>query len=115
MGRAATTAGAVPISARRAASDATWNFSKFDATSWLNPGGDFGGLSASVEVNTPGAYEWVGAGLISDVQYWVDQASSNFGWLLRGNESGSAIAAFVSRDSSNAALRPTLGRDRVAQ
>lgn len=90
------------------ASDATWNFSKFDATSWLNPGGDFGGLSASVEVNTPGAYEWVGAGLISDVQYWVDQASSNFGWLLRGNESGSAIAAFVSRDSSNAALRPTL-------
>ncbi|MFO1003363.1 MAG: hypothetical protein U0936_23765 [Planctomycetaceae bacterium] len=55
-----------------------------------------------------GAYEWAGGGLNADVQDWLDSPNSNFGWFIKSAESSGNIKAFVSRNSANAALRPTL-------
>ncbi|MEZ6130338.1 MAG: DNRLRE domain-containing protein [Planctomycetaceae bacterium] len=86
--------------------DATWLYSFFDGEVWQTPGGDFGSASASASVGDPGSYEWVGGGLIDDVQAWVDDASTNFGWLLQ--LSGSGMKAFLSRDNPDNSLGPIL-------
>ncbi len=88
--------------------DATWLFSAFDGTAWANAGGDFSGPSGSVSVDSLGVYEWIGGGLISDVQQWLDSPVQNFGWLVKGSEAAGNVKAFDSRDSANAVLRPKL-------
>jgi hypothetical protein len=88
--------------------DATWLFSLFDSSAWGNPGGDFAQASGSTQVGAPGAYEWIGGGLISDVQNWLDHPDTNFGWLLKGNETAGNMKSFISRDSAAVALRPSL-------
>ena len=88
--------------------DATWLFSMFDGTAWANAGGDFAGSSAAVSVESMGIYEWIGGGLIADVQEWLDNPVLNRGWLIQGTEIVNNVKAFDSRDSSNAVLRPTL-------
>lgn len=90
-------------------SDATWLFSFFDGASWQNPGGDFApGSSAVVNVAGTGSYQWSSSDLIRDVQGWIDNTSSDFGWLLLGDQIPGSLVAFDSRESSNAAMRPTL-------
>ena len=86
--------------------DATWLYSSFDGQLWNSPGGDFGGTSAITAVGGIGTYEWLGGGLIDDVQSWVDESSSNFGWLLQ--VSGQTLKAFVSKDAPDVSLAPTL-------
>ena len=46
--------------------------------------------SASVFVDSVGGvtYTWSGAGGIRDVQDWLSEPESNFGWLLRSNNEG---------------------------
>ena len=88
--------------------DATWHFSMFNGTAWSNAGGDFSGASASVSVDAFGIYEWIGGGLIDDVQEWLDDSSLNHGWLIHGSEAIENVKGFTSRDSSNIVLRPTL-------
>ena len=88
--------------------DATWLFSMFDGSAWSNAGGDFSGSSASVSVDSVGIYEWIGGGLIGDVQEWLDDSGLNHGWLIHGSEVAGNVKAFDSRNSANAVLRPTL-------
>ncbi|MCA9066378.1 MAG: DNRLRE domain-containing protein, partial [Planctomycetaceae bacterium] len=88
--------------------DATWAYSFFDTSEWVTPGSDISGSGASTLVGNLGAYEWVGGGLINDVQEWLDNPALNHGWAILGDESAGNIKAFTSRDSGNAALRPTL-------
>ena len=88
--------------------DATWLFSKFDGTVWSSPGGDFSTTSASVATDAPGLYEWTGAGLISDVQQWVDSPGTEFGWLVKGLETPGNIKAFASRTFADSVLNPRL-------
>ena len=80
--------------------DATWIYSFFNTTAWTIPGGDFvAGPSDSQSVADVGPYTWTGAGLVADVQFWLNHPSSNFGWLLMGNETvGSTIKKFTSRE-----------------
>ncbi len=67
--------------------DATWLFRFFNTLSWATAGGDFAaGPSASQSVAGIGPYEWTGAGLVADVQFWLDNAASDFGWLVKGDE-----------------------------
>jgi len=94
--------------AQAQAFDATWLFSSYDSTGWATAGGDFGGASASASVLSTGAYDWTGDGLVGDVQNWLDNPSTNFGWLLKSSELAGVIKGFVSRDSTNATLRPKL-------
>jgi len=85
--------------------DATWIYSSYDGEVWTTPGGDKGGSATSTRVGEIGSYEWIGGGLVSDVQAWVDGIAPNFGWLV---ETSGAIKAFVSKDAPAAGLVPLL-------
>ena len=91
------------------ANDATWLHSFFNTTTWTMPGGDFvASPSASTIVAGIGAYQWSGAGLVADVQDWLDNGS-DFGWLLRGEETLTQRAQrFVSSENPFAPDRPAL-------
>lgn len=85
--------------------DATWLYSSFDGEFWNSPGGDVAGAATSAAVGEVGSYEWIGGGLIDDVQAWVDGIAPNFGWLV--SSGGSAVKAFVSKDAPGG-LAPVL-------
>ncbi len=65
--------------------DATWVHSSWPNVTWSLPGGDFAApasLAASLPVT--GAATGFANGLgAADVQAWVDQPATNFGWLLK--------------------------------
>ncbi len=101
--------------------DATWihRFYEEDAASalrWATPGGDFAAApSAAASVGGVGDVEWSSAGMVADVQAWVDDPSVNFGWVLIGNEEEPQSAKrFDSRENPNEAVRPVLVVDYVA-
>ena len=83
--------------------DATWDENFFGTSNWTNPGADFiVGSSATASVGTSGSHSWSSAGLVSDVQDWVDGSAANFGWILIGDESGPSTARrFNSRTNAN--------------
>jgi hypothetical protein len=88
--------------------DATWMFPQYGGGAWARLGGDFASASATVAASTLGAYEWSGGNLVADVQDWLDSPNSNFGWFIKSAETSGNVKAFVSRNSANVALRPTL-------
>jgi hypothetical protein len=92
--------------------DATWLHTFFSGAMWQTAGGDFAeSSSASIPVLGNGVYTWGSTPeMIADVQAWLDDPSSNFGWLVKGDEVGSTATAkrFVSRDTSVVGERPTL-------
>jgi hypothetical protein len=98
--------------AQAAPGDATWTQRFFEPSptrNWSTPGGSFvGAPSASRTVShATGPYTWDGAGLQADVQAWVRNSSSNFGWIVQGEPSPTA-KAFGSRESPNPDMRPVL-------
>ena len=69
--------------------DATWTQRFFPSTAWTAPGGDFvSTASATTLVTGLGSFNWSAAGMVTDVQGWLDAPASNFGWILRGDETG---------------------------
>ena len=96
--------------------DATWTDRFFDlGMLWATAGGDFvAGSSAGATVGICTAVEpfsalFSGADLVADVQAWVDDASSNHGWILIGDESEPETARrFVSREHTDRSLIPVL-------
>src|SRR5438876_11202100 len=83
--------------------DATWRHRFFDTIFWTTQGGDFSGtVSASQSVGAIGSYTWSSAQMVADVQSWLDNPTINFGWLVRGDESGNATAKrFDTRESAS--------------
>lgn len=83
--------------------DATWRHRFFDTIFWTTQGGDFSAtVSASQSVGDVGQYTWSSAQMIADVQSWVNNPASNFGWLVLGDESSAATAKrFDTRESAN--------------
>lgn len=67
----------------------TWLHRFSPGTTWNNAGGDYvltaSATNSAITVNA--AYDWSSAGLLADVQQWVNNPSSNFGWILVGDES----------------------------
>jgi hypothetical protein len=90
--------------------DATWIFAFFSTVSWDSAGGDYAApVSASAIVGAPGPYTWAGPQLVTDVQRWVDNPQSNFGWVIIGNEATNQTAKrFDSRTHPTAGNRPVL-------
>jgi hypothetical protein len=85
-------------------SDATWQDAFNGGLGWTTEGGDFvASASASTSVSGAGsAYTWSSAGLVSDVQAWIDGTTSNYGWIVRGNESAASTAkGFASKDATS--------------
>lgn len=93
------------------AGDATWIHRFYSGTLWTTPGGDFSATaSATTSVgNQSGFYSWTSAGMVTDVQTWVNNSASNFGWVVRGNEVNIKTAKrFESRQSTSSTQRPAL-------
>jgi len=90
--------------------DATWNARHFSATTptlWNSPGGDFAATDSAAmtilgaTLNTP--YTWASTpALISDVQNWLDNPSTNFGWTLKSDQetSASSVRGFWTREAA---------------
>ena len=83
--------------------DATWRHRFFDTIFWTAQGGDFSAtVSASQMVGGVGQYTWSSAQMVVDVQGWLDNPASNFGWLLLGNESvAGSTKRFDTRESAS--------------
>lgn len=92
------------------AGDATWLHTFYPNSFWSAPGGDFAAAaSESTVVNEVGTYTWRGAGLTADVAAWIQQPSTNHGWILIGEEVVAGTArSFDTRESTTAAFRPRL-------
>ncbi|MDA0988012.1 MAG: DNRLRE domain-containing protein [Chloroflexi bacterium] len=91
--------------------DATWIHRMYDTDSWETPGGDFSAsASAGIPVSGTGNYTWGSTPeMVADVQAWLDDPSSNFGWLLKGNEVDFQTAKrFDSKERISEATRPVL-------
>lgn len=91
--------------------DATWSHTFFPFNFWTTAGGDYletasvtaliGGLGTAIWPSTDA--------LVADVQQWLDQPDSNFGWILIGNETaGGTAKRFNSRENPAVNLRPKL-------
>lgn len=97
--------------ATAAAGDATWMHRVFSETLWSTPGSSFAQTaSAELQVAGTGSYTFSNnPELVADVQQWLDEASSNFGWVLVIDSpfSGSA-KRFNSRENGTASSRPKL-------
>jgi FtsP/CotA-like multicopper oxidase with cupredoxin domain len=97
-----------------ATGDATWLHTFFNTDFWSSPGGDFDAAgSAFTAVGGNGAYTWAStARMVSDVQFWLDNPGSDFGWIVVGNEAGAATAKrFATREHPATGLRPQLTID----
>ena len=94
-----------------ASGDATWLHRFFDTERWSTPGGDYSAtISASTSVANAGDYTWESTSqLVDDVQSWLDDPSTNAGWILVGDESqNQTTKRFDSRENAIAANRPVL-------
>jgi hypothetical protein len=82
--------------------DATWRHRFFDTIFWTTQGGDFSAtVSASQSVGGVGQYTWSSAQMVADVQSWLDNPASSFGWLVLGDETAAATAKrFDTRESA---------------
>ncbi len=83
--------------------DTDWCDNFHPASQWTNPGGDFTAdesAAARVGIVTFQRYTFPSSmALIDDVQAWLDGTLPNYGWILRGQEGGTATArAFGSRE-----------------
>ena len=88
--------------------DATWVHTFWPGSTWTTQGGDFVATSvATTSVAGPGSYEWNTANMITNVQNWLDNPSTNFGWMVK-YESGGGFKRFYSKDNAVPSLRPTL-------
>jgi hypothetical protein len=90
----------------------TWSHRFYNTVPWTNAGGDFAAAaSGSTMVGTArGTYVWASTpDLVNDIQSWLEDPSSNFGWILVDNETTASTARrFDSREATTNTLRPAL-------
>jgi hypothetical protein len=84
-------------------SDVTWRHRFYDTIFWATQGGDFSDtVSASQSVGGVGLYTWSSLQMVADVQSWLNDPATNFGWLVLGDESEIATSKrFDTRESTN--------------
>jgi len=90
------------------AGEVTWNQRFFGGASWGVPGGQAGvdfapSASASENIYDVGRSPYTfasGSELVADVQKWVNNPQSNFGWMLMTDDEGTPFTArrFASRE-----------------
>ena len=91
--------------------DVTWVHTFWFQEMWQNSGGDFQTpANDTLDVGDVGFYTWGSTpGMVAAVQQWLDEPATNFGWLLRGDESMASTAKrFDSRENEDEANRPRL-------
>jgi spore coat protein A len=97
--------------------DATWMYTFYDTSApasspaWGLPGGDFAPVpsASSIVGGQNGSYAWSSAGMIADVQDWLDGTWPDYGWIVLSNEVDTRVAKrFESRTHPDVANRPSL-------
>ena len=90
--------------------DATWQSGHHGISAWNSAGGDFAsGPSATAAAGLAGSdVVWSGAGLISDVQLWVNVPSANNGWLVLSGLEGQQQRIKKFHSSEATQFRPIL-------
>ena len=104
-----------------AANDATWTerfFNSAPASPWSTAGGDLVSTASATQsigqLDTPATdfYSWEttgSGGMVDDVQFWLDNPGSNFGWIIVGDESQARTTRrFHSREDDQAIYHPAL-------
>lgn len=94
-----------------AAGDATWTHRFYETLQWTTPGGDFESTpSASASVDGVGTVRWGSTlEMVADVQSWIEDPTTNNGWIMIGEEAAEASAKrFASREFGTVADRPIL-------
>ncbi len=93
--------------------DATWLYRFYNADDptsspkWNTPGGDFSPIvsASTVVYQNTGTdeqwFSWSDAGMIADLQFWLDNPLQNFGWLVQGDESMGQTAKRFSGSTSD--------------
>lgn len=97
--------------------DATWQHRLFPNTMWTTPGGDYvATASATTAVGgIGGTFEWSSPGLAADVQTWLDNGTTNQGWIIVSQVTGSGQAKrYASRENPDGAMQPVLVVDFVS-
>jgi hypothetical protein len=93
------------------AGDVTWIHREFPGTLWATSGASFAqSASATLQVENEGGYSYSSTPeLVADVQGWLEDPSSNFGWVLVVDSPASGSAKrFDSRENGTASSRPKL-------
>lgn len=91
--------------------DATWTNRFYPGQPWSTPGGAFVATATQTKnIGAAGAYVFANnASMVADVQSWIASPTSNFGWVMRGNETTLGTAKrFESRESGDPTRRPLL-------
>jgi hypothetical protein len=111
-GEGASRPSSEPAGAQAAPGDATWTHTFWPDSTWVSAGGDFATVpSGSTDVagaivryafnTTPS--------LVADVQAWLDDPSTNFGWVIRGNETlPGSLKSFGTQQNAVTERRPSL-------
>jgi spore coat protein A len=95
--------------------DATWYNRSYPTSTWATVGGDFvAGASATASVNKEGFYSWSSVNLLADVQLWLNNPGTNFGWLIKGEETTTKTSKrFDTREVLTVTQRPVLTVDFI--
>jgi hypothetical protein len=77
-----------PQGATATAGETSWSSRVVGGGNWAAPGGQAGtdfatAVSGSVTLDNPATYTATGAGLVADVQAWLQEPANNFGWMIR--------------------------------
>lgn len=110
-GEGASDGGGGGSGAAAASGDATWSHRFWNTLeTWTVDGGDFASTPTAVtQLAASGASTWSGPGLVADVQAWIDDPATNFGWILVGNEDLDRTShRFFAAETAAGAVRPTL-------
>eukprot|EP00049_Salpingoeca_infusionum_P024310 m.15602 g.15602 ORF g.15602 m.15602 type:complete len:935 (-) comp6677_c0_seq1:468-3272(-) len=91
--------------------DATWVYAKYPTTPWSSPGGDYVSAASSSAATDFALKYFNFTGLENDVSAWLNDPTSNFGWLLKGNEDISQSARQYGSREIQADRRPYLEVD----
>lgn len=96
--------------AAAAAGDATWLHTFHDTALWETPGGDFvPTATVTSTVGDIGLYTWASLDLVDELQQWLNEPSTNHGWVLVGDESVASTAKrFSSRENGTSTNQPQL-------
>lgn len=88
----------------------TWSHAIFPGTPWTTPGGDFEPTATASTGDVPSSRSIVISNLTGDIQSWVNDSSSNFGWVLKVTDEEITHSAklIASREQPSEIYRPSL-------
>jgi hypothetical protein len=113
-GEGASNADGLPGGAQAAPGDATWTARLWPDSLWSLPGGDFVAVPSGSTDVAGAIVEYVfntTPQMVADVQAWLDDPASNFGWLIRGNENAAvpgSLKSFATHQNPETGRRPQL-------